>query len=69
MMAQTEEKLDEIGGRSEHSPWKSLKPLAQKAQVSTRTAWTVAEKLCERPNEIIQGQAITREERVFVGST
>jgi hypothetical protein len=58
MVAQIEEELDKIGGRSEYSPRKSPKPLAQKAQVSTRTAWTATEKLCQQPYKIRQGQAI-----------
>jgi hypothetical protein len=35
----TDETLDEIGARLEHSPRKSLARLAQQAQVSKTTAW------------------------------
>jgi hypothetical protein len=70
MMAPTEEKLDEIGGRLEYSPRKSLEPLAKKVQVSTRTAWIATENLyngrikLDRVKQL--KMAITREERVFV---
>jgi hypothetical protein len=41
----TEETLDEIGARFEHSPRKSLARLAQQAQVSKTTAWRATKNL------------------------
>jgi hypothetical protein len=41
----TEEMLDEIGARLEHSPCKSLAQLAQQVQVSKTTAWRATKNL------------------------
>jgi hypothetical protein len=54
----TEETLDEIGARLEHSPRKSLVRLAQQAQVSKTTAWRATKNLHLRPYEIAQVQVI-----------
>jgi hypothetical protein len=54
----TEETLDEIGARLEHSPRKSLARLAQQAQVSKTTAWRATINLHLRPYKITQVQVI-----------
>jgi hypothetical protein len=51
----TEETLDEIGARLEHSPRKSLARFAQQAQVS-KTTWRATKNLHLRPYKIIQVQ-------------
>jgi hypothetical protein len=48
----TEETLDEIGARLEHSPCKSLARLAQQAQVSKTTAWRATKNLHLQPYKI-----------------
>jgi hypothetical protein len=45
----TEEKLDDIGARLEHTPRKSLKHLAQETAVSKSSAGTAAQLLKPRP--------------------
>jgi inhibitor of nuclear factor kappa-B kinase subunit alpha len=54
----TEEVLDEIGARLEHSPPKSLARLAQEVKVSTTTAWKATKILHLLPYKITQDQAI-----------
>jgi hypothetical protein len=54
----TEETLDEIGARLEHSPRKSLARSAQQAQVSKTTAWRETKNLHLRPYKITQVQVI-----------
>jgi hypothetical protein len=54
----TEETLDEIGARLEHSPLKSLARLAQQAQVSKTTAWRATKNLHLRLYKITQVQII-----------
>jgi hypothetical protein len=54
----TEETLDKIGARLEHSPRKSLAWLAQQAQVSKTTAWRATKNLHLRPYKITQVQVI-----------
>jgi hypothetical protein len=54
----TEETLDEIGARLEHSPRKSLARLAQQAQVSKTTAWRATKNLHLLPYKIAQVQVI-----------
>jgi len=39
----TEEKLDEISARHEHSPWKSIRLLAQETTVSKLSAHIATE--------------------------
>jgi hypothetical protein len=48
----TEETLDKIGARLEHSPRKSLARLAQQAQVSKTTAWRETKNFHLRPYKI-----------------
>jgi hypothetical protein len=54
----TEETLDEIGARLEHSPRKSLARLAQQAQVSKTTAWRATKNLHLQPYKVTQVQGI-----------
>jgi hypothetical protein len=54
----TEETLDEIGARLEHSPRKSLARLAQQAQVSKITTWRATKNLHLLPYKITQVRAI-----------
>jgi transposase len=54
----TDETLDEIGARLEHSPRKSLTRLAQQAQVSKTTVWRATKNLHLRPYKITQVQVI-----------
>jgi hypothetical protein len=54
----TEETLDEIGARLEHSLRKSLARLAQQAQLSKTTAWRATKNLHVRPCKITQVQVI-----------
>jgi hypothetical protein len=54
----TEEMLDEIGVRLEHSPRKSLARLAQQAQVSKTTAGRATKNLHLWPYKITQVQVI-----------
>jgi hypothetical protein len=54
----TEETLDEIGARLEHSPHKSLAQFAQQAQVSKTTAWRATKNLHLWPYKITQVQVI-----------
>jgi hypothetical protein len=54
----TEETLDEIGARLEHSPRKSLTQLPQQGHVSKTTAWRATENLYLRQYKITQVQVI-----------
>jgi len=45
----TEKKLDEIGARLEHTPWKSLRHLAQETGVSKSSARTATKLLKLKP--------------------
>jgi transposase len=47
----TEETLDEIRTRLEHSPRKSLAQLAQQAQISKTAAWRATKSLHLRPEK------------------
>jgi hypothetical protein len=47
----TEEKLDDVGARLEHTPRKSLKHLAQETGLSKSSAWRAAHLLKLRPYE------------------
>jgi hypothetical protein len=67
----TEEMLDEIGARLEHSPCKSLAWLSQQAWVLKTKGWRATKNLHLRPYKITQVQVIEecyygREEHIFV---
>jgi hypothetical protein len=54
----TEETLDEIGARLQHSPLKSLARLNQQTQVLKTTVWKATENLHLWPYKITQVQVI-----------
>jgi hypothetical protein len=66
----TKEKLNEIGGRLEHSPCKSMVQLSQQAQVSTTTAWKATKNYiyhCTKLDRFRQlNIAIMREPIIFL---
>jgi hypothetical protein len=61
----TEETLDKIGARLEHSPRKSLARLAQEAQVSKTTAWRATKNLHLRPSKITQVESVHKFENFY----
>ena len=48
----TEEKLDEIGERLEHTPTKSLRRLGQEARISKSSAWRATKMLKLKPYKV-----------------